>query len=140
MGGAGRWRAAGGGWLRGGRGSSSVLRAPARPPVVAQGSSGSAATPEPSPPPPAAAGLRGALRLMGEGGGKLSAVCERCPVPGVTREHRVRASSGHRRAQRGRSAPGPLTRPPGRNQRPHPHRLSGSLAAARKDSADLPAA
>lgn len=43
--GPGGGRAAGGGWLRGGRGSGSVLRA-----VVAQGSSG-AATPEPSPPP-----------------------------------------------------------------------------------------
>lgn len=42
--GPGGGRAAGGGWLREGRGSSSVLRA-----VVAQGSSG-AATPEPCPP------------------------------------------------------------------------------------------
>lgn len=99
MGGAGRWRAAGGGWLRGGRGSSSVLRAPARRPARPWWPRAPPAALPPlsrnHPPPPAAAGMRGALRLMGEGGGKLSAVCS---VP---------------RARRHQGAPRPrLLRPP----------------------------
>lgn len=81
--------------------------------------------------------MREAPFPTGAGGGKRSVVCSR-PVPGVTRAHGARGSSGHKCAPDGRSArgagqgaPGPQTPPLGGIRRAGPDGAASLRARAR---------